>query len=106
MFENVGDTLQGILETIYPISYSCYEGIFEFYVIVLGYYFTILDPNMLLYNAIHNFGDIYDDIGALIKLFTKIENTETVWWKDLGYAIGDFIHQLLFQPADYNPYSG
>ena len=93
-----------MLRTVYPISYSCYEGIFEFWVIMAGYYLTLYNPMILLYNSIHNFGNIYDDIGALVYRFTNIEKGELDWWTRIGFLIGDILHQFLFQPTDFAPY--
>jgi len=38
LYEEAGFTLELILGTVYPISFSCYEGLFEFLQVLAGYY--------------------------------------------------------------------
>lgn len=84
--------MQAILETINPLTYNCYKGLFEIYVIVVGYGVTIMDPKLILYNAIHNFGHIYDDVDSTIRLLMKIDTQDLQWWKRMGFNTGDLIH--------------
>lgn len=69
VYESAGETIEDILETVHPITFSCYEGFFELAIIFQAYLLNLLTPRIVLFNSIHNFGVIYDTIVSIILGF-------------------------------------
>ena len=47
---------------------------------------------MLAYNLIHNLGNIYDDVAAIISMSIAINFDDPNWWSTYGKLIGDAIN--------------
>jgi len=65
---------------------------------------TLIDPNKLLYNLVHNLGSIYDLTEELIWRsadFEKQGNTRYFWMR-LGYIFGSNFQNLFEYPANYD----
>jgi len=61
-----------VLKSIDPIVFSCYYTLFEYYMAMGLYAATLIDVNKLLYNLVHNLGNIYDMTEELIH---RMENS-------------------------------
>jgi len=55
-----------ILASIYPITFSCYNSVFEFKDAFLSYLATFDAWDRVLYNIMHKVGIIYDTIWYLV----------------------------------------
>lgn len=61
-----------MIEEVYPLTFSCYRAALEFYAILLTYGNTFKDWRKMLYNMVHNFGRLYDDVTYSYKFFNNI----------------------------------
>jgi hypothetical protein len=75
--------------------------LFEFWRITTGYFDTLFNPTEILFNMIHGFGKIYDDVEYLIKAFTTIEYDNLDYWKNLGLYLGDLLNEVFETIDDY-----
>ncbi len=56
-----------MLASVHPITFSCYESIFEFGKTADYYLDTMSNFSKVSYNLIHKMGDIYDTIFYLTR---------------------------------------
>ena len=60
MFAEAGTSTYFVLKTIDPLVFSCYFAVFEYSDSLDLYRQTLKDFNKLLYNTVHNMGNVYD----------------------------------------------
>jgi len=100
----MGNTIKMMFQTVNPLTFGCYYTVVEFDQIVLNYFSTVGNIDMLFFNIVHNMGNIYDNVVSLTDLF-RYENQENLnWWKNLGYYFGNSLNQIFYKPSDFNPY--
>lgn len=65
-----------------------------------------MTPNKLLYNMIHNLGDLYDSIEAIVKLTTKESWDDYKYFDRLGRYSGAAMFAIAYKPSNFNPFDG
>ena len=60
-------SFEEVLESVHPITFSCYESVFEFGNTADYYMETLSNFSKVSYNLIHKLGDIYDTIFYLTR---------------------------------------
>ena len=60
------ESFETILGTVYPITFSCYQSVWEFYDTALLYASTFTSFTQISYNLVHKMGVVYDAIYYLI----------------------------------------
>lgn len=91
VFDEATVTIHQMLKAIYPVSFACYYSVFEFIIIGKDYFMTIQDWRKVLYNVIHNLGNLYDNIEELVDKFTNINEDKLAWWSRIGFLFGNSI---------------
>ena len=104
VFDKMGSTLRRMTQTVHPICFACYYSGFEYYGILLDYFYTIIDVNKLVYNLAHNLGTIYDAVTNLIAIFRFESPKVRDYWQKIGYNFGLILNQVAYKPTNYNPY--
>lgn len=90
-----------MIRSVHPIAFACYYSGFEYYQILLDYFYTIIDVNKLIYNVFHNAGHIYDSVTNLIDNFRFVDPGVREYWIRIGWDIGFIINQISYKPKDY-----
>eukprot|EP00352_Strombidinopsis_acuminata_P005777 CAMPEP_0176361648 /NCGR_PEP_ID=MMETSP0126-20121128/17884_1 /TAXON_ID=141414 ORGANISM="Strombidinopsis acuminatum, Strain SPMC142" /NCGR_SAMPLE_ID=MMETSP0126 /ASSEMBLY_ACC=CAM_ASM_000229 /LENGTH=170 /DNA_ID=CAMNT_0017717267 /DNA_START=1042 /DNA_END=1554 /DNA_ORIENTATION=+ len=102
-FLNVLDAADQALlvgESVNGITFDCYYGVEESYYIIGNYTEVYNDPDIFYFNAIYNGGEVYDSMMDMYTYFSYPDlSTVTDYW-DLGYEIGEIIHDLVYPTED------
>ena len=103
---NASYDFQQIFETIHPIFFSCYKTGYEYYTILLNYVETFKDWKNLVYNLIHNIGQLYDatyfmilhyQIQADKEVFSALTLEERrEWYFKLGIYYGTLLFRIFY----------
>ena len=103
---NASYDFQQIFETIHPIFFSCYKTGYEYFEILLNYVETFKDWKNLVYNLIHNIGQLYDATYFLILHYGIQKDKEGFseltleerreWYFKLGIYYGTLIFRMLY----------
>ena len=104
-------SFENILGSVHPITFSCYESVFEFGETADSYMETLSDFGKVSYNLIHKLGDIYDTIFYLTRhqeTMSTLNDMTTAeaanWWFKLGIYYGTLSYLLLYSPEEIDPY--
>ena len=99
-------TITRILVAFYPTTFACYYSTFEFVQIATDYIETIFTWRKLLFNVVHNLGNIYDCTIDLIDVFRFSSPDEREYWQRIGRNSGTIVYDLAYKPGDFDPYEG
>ena len=96
------DDFENILQTVYPVTFSCYYGVVEYKIASKQYVETVKTPKKILNNLIKNAGKLYDSIFFLVKwvkldtsVYFTSEQVYNYWYKMGGY-IGLMLYLALY----------
>jgi len=97
MFGEAGKSTYLVLKTIDPLVYSCYFATYEYGQSLDIYVQTLKDINKVLYNSIHNLGNIYDltEEGIKRMIDYETEYKTKIFWIRMGTILGANAHQVL-----------
>lgn len=93
-----------MIQSVHPIAFACFFSGFEYYQILLDYFYTIIDVNKLIYNIFHNAGRVYDAVTDLIDTFRFEDPGLRGYWTNIGWNIGLMINQISYKPENYDPF--
>lgn len=99
----MGVTLKRMLVATHPIASACYYSGFEFYQITVDYFMTIIDYYKLIYNIIHNLGNMYDCVIDLVDVFRFGNPAIRSYYQRIGRNFGEILNNLAYKPRDYDP---
>ena len=117
MWQTSNDTLmeesainfQEVLETVHPIAFSCYYAYFEYEDTLDSYTDNFGDNEVMIYNAVHKLGLLYDTL-YFLKKHTEIDRTQITsfeemanYWYKLGAYSGLVFNIVLNSPNDMSP---
>lgn len=101
-------SFENVLNSVHPITFSCYMSVFEYAAAGDYYMETFSDANKILYNLIHHLGNIYDTFFYLIKhQKSDAEGSEydiSNWWFKLGIYYGTAVYLVFYTPTSLDPY--
>jgi len=102
----VGPSLRRLMQSINPITFSCWYSTFEYFQVLDEYGETIGDANKLTFNLFHNAGGIYDTTSDLIALFRYGDKKDRAFWRQIGASAGFMVKSITYKPQDYDNYNG
>lgn len=82
---------------LHTITHSCYHGAFEMINIGIRYKDFTQDPEIILFNLLFNFGEMYESARNLAFYFNFKPYTRVKTSFDFGFELGNLI-RLLFYP--------
>lgn len=102
-------SFEEILGTVYPITFSCYYSLFEFYETGVLYASTFQSFSQIAYNMVHKLGVIYDSIYYVTIHHSKKselvgEEETAAWWYKLGLYYGTVLYLAFYTPEDFQVY--
>lgn len=104
LYDKMGTTFKRMVQAVDPITSACYYSATEYLVVLIDYFYTVLDVNKLFYNVLHNLGRIYDAVTDLIAIFRFGDPNTAKYWTGIGTDIGLIINQISYKPSNYDPY--
>jgi hypothetical protein len=96
---------QMLLETVYPITFSCYYAGYEMKATMDNYLENFGQQDAMMYNSVHKLGSLYDAIYYLRK-HIALDRAEIltysemgVYWYKTGAYVGLILSIVLYTPA-------